>query len=57
MIIIKVEALLPSGDEWMEVETGVTITDMVVVMVEVVVVVVEVGEVVEGRPTWAQLVI
>ena len=53
MIIIKVEALLPSGEEWMEVETGVTITDMVVVMV---VVMVEVVEVVVGRPTWDPLV-
>ena len=57
LIIIKVEALLPSGDEWMEAETGVTITDMVVVMVEVAVVevVVEV-EVVVGRHTWDRLV-
>ena len=57
LTIIKVGGLLPRGDVWTELETGVTITDMVVVMVEVVVVVVEVGEVVEGRPTWAQLVI
>ena len=55
MIIIKVEALLPSGDEWMEVETGVTITDMVVVMVAVEVAVVVV-EVVVGRHTWDRLV-
>ena len=40
--------LLPSGDVWTELETGVTITDMVVVMVEVVVVV---GAGV-GRHTW-----
>ena len=51
MIIIKVVGLLPSGDGWMAVETGVTITDMVVVMVEVEVVVVG-----EGRPTWDPLV-
>ena len=40
----------------MEVETGVTITDMVVVMVVVMVEVVEVVEVVVGRPTWDPLV-